>query len=93
MSLNFSRASIRLCVWSTKYALPPMLPIPVSKVSRVRKRRLFKEHHDLLARKRLAKIGRARLHDSGKMQYGFDPVRTEIASRHQIGAPECLRYP
>ena len=36
MSLSVSRASSRLCVWSTNIAVPPRLDIPASNVSRVR---------------------------------------------------------
>ena len=36
MSLSFSRASSRLCDWSTNIAVPPRLVMPASKVSRVR---------------------------------------------------------
>ena len=36
MSLNVSRASSRLCDWSTNMAVPPRLVMPASNVSRVR---------------------------------------------------------
>src|SRR5271169_3202460 len=53
-------------------------------------RGLFKKHDNLLARERPAKIRRTRLHEPGKMKHGSDSLRTEIASRYQIRATECL---
>jgi hypothetical protein len=39
----------------------------------------FKEHDNLLARERFAKIGWPRLHHASKIEHGFDAARAEIA--------------
>src|SRR5579859_2472995 len=52
---------------------------------------LFKKHHHLLARHGTLKNGRARLHQFGQMENRLDTLRSEIACRNQIGAPESAR--
>src|SRR6202021_1793361 len=49
---------------------------------------LFKEHNHLLAGQGALEDGRARFHQFGEMEDGFDALGAEIAGGNNVGAPE-----